>query len=324
MEGKEIGQMVLEVGQDGLLKFKTQPNMMQLDYIKRALSELAYDPLKVSGLSKSAGNMRYQLTQALKKLNPNYTKALKLGQEKITRENAVEIGENALKPGKEFTYAKLSKKLSDKNIGKEEREMVKMGLRAELDRMLGNVKSTAAKGQDIQEMDTLLKQFSSKNAKKKLKLIITDDKEFNRLIKELNKAKAVLALQNAVNINSKTYTRTALAEEIEDVVQGGAVKTLFMRGNIPLASTKLIDNVLQVKKITAQDRAVIMRELAQVMVEQRGSKATKQFTELYRAFKDNAVSERQLRELTNFMASRLGMKPTVAVSAAAEAFREDK
>ncbi len=323
MEGKEIGQMVLEVGQDGLLKFKTQPNMMQLDYIKRALSELAYDPLKVSGLSKSAGNMRYQLTQALKKLNPNYAKALKLGQEKITRENAVEIGENALKPGKEFTYAKLSKKLSDKNIGKEEREMVKMGLRAELDRMLGNVKSTAAKGQDIQEMDTLLKQFSSKNAKKKLKLIITDDKEYNRLIKELNKAKAVLALQNAVNINSKTYTRTALSEEIDDVVQGGAVKTLFMRGNIPLASTKLIDNVLQVKKITAQDRAVIMRELAQVMVEQRGSKATKQFTELYRAFKDNAVSERQLRELTNFMASRLGMKPTVAVSAAAEAFKED-
>lgn len=323
MEGKEIGQMVLEVGQDGLLKFKTQPNMMQLDYIKRALSELAYDPLKVSGLSKSAGNMRYQLSEALKKLNPNYAKALKLGQEKITRENAVEIGENALKPGKEFTYAKLSKKLSDKNIGKEEREMVKMGLRAELDRMLGNVKSTAAKGEDIQAMDKLLKEFSSKNAKKKLKLIITDDKEYNRLVKELNKAKAVLALQNAVNINSKTYTRTALAEKIDEVVQGGAVKTLFMRGNIPLASTKLIDNVLQVKKITKQDRAIIMRELAQVMVEQRGSKATKQFTELYRAFKDNAVSERQLRELTNFMASRLGMKPTVAVSAAAEAFKED-
>lgn len=323
MEGKEIGQMVLEVGQDGLLKFKTQPNMMQLDYIKRALSELAYDPLKVSGLSKSAGTMRYQLSEALKKLNPNYAKALKLGQEKITRENAIEIGENALKPGKENTYAQLAKKLSDKNIGAEERQMVAMGLRAELDRMLGNVKSTASTGTEIQAMKKLLAEFSSKNAKKKLKLIITDNKEYNRIVKELNKAKAVLNLQNAVNINSKTYTRTALNEELMDVVEGGAVKTLFMQGNIPLATTRFLDKILKIKEITNQDRAIIMRELAQVMVEKRGSAAMQDFSDLYNAFKNNAMSQRQLKELTDLMASRLGMKPTVAVSAAAEAFKED-
>ena len=44
---------------------------------------------------------------------------------------------------------------------------------------------------------------------------------------------------------------------------------------------------------------------------------------MYNAFKNNAMSQRQLKELTDLMASRLGMKPTVAVSAAAEAFRED-
>ena len=66
-----------------------------------------------------------------------------------------------------------------------------------------------------------------------------------------------------------------------------------------------------------------MRELAQVMVEKRGSAAMKDFSDLYNAFKNNAMSQRQLKELTDLMASRLGMKPTVAVSAAAEAFKED-
>ena len=78
------------------------------------------------------------------------------------------------------------------------------------------------------------------------------------------------------------------------------------------------------QEITARDRAVIMKELAQVLVEKRGGAAVKDFKELYNAFKNNAMSFQQLQDLTAFMASSLGMKPTVAVSAAAEAFQEDK
>jgi hypothetical protein len=287
--------------------------MMQLDYIKRALSELAYDPLKVTGLSKSAGNMRYQLTDALKKLNPAYKKALKLGQEKITRENAIDIGENALKGN--TSVAQLSKLLNDKNIGKEEREMVAMGLRASLDRIMGNVKATANIGADVQAMKKLLAEFSSKNAQKKLRLLIPDKKEYTAIIKELDKTHAALSLQNAVNLNSKTFTRTAINEEVQEVVEGGVIKTLS-RGEPTLAAAKLINKLLKVKEITARDRAVIMKELAVVMVEKRGGAAIKQYKELYNAFKNNAMNQQQLADLTAFMASRLGMKPIVAVQAA--------
>jgi hypothetical protein len=41
---------------------------------------------------------------------------------------------------------------------------------------------------------------------------------------------------------------------------------------------------------------------------------------LYNAFKKNALSFQQLQELTRLMASRLGMKPIVAATAA---FGED-
>jgi len=318
MEGKELGQMTYVVGKDGLLKFVQQPNMKQLDHLKRALSELAYDPLNVSkGLAKKAGEMRYQLTEALKILNPNYQKALKLGQENITRKNAVEIGENAMKPN--TTVAELSEKLNNPNIGKEERQMVALGLRAELDRMLGNVKAIATAGSDIQEMKKLLAEFSSRNAKAKLRLLIPEDKAFNAVNSELAKARAVIDLQNSVNINSKTYTRTALNEELIEVVEGGATKTAS-RGELGKAGAKFMDKILKVKEITDNDRAVIMKELALVMVEKKGIKARKQFQVLYEAFKDNAMSREQLRQLTIFMASRLGMKPTVAASAGLEAY----
>tara|TARA_R110001632_G_scaffold3480_1_gene15566 strand:+ start:1688 stop:4333 length:2646 start_codon:yes stop_codon:yes gene_type:complete len=313
MEGKQVGQMVLTVGDDGLLKFVTQPNMVQLDYLKRALSELAYDPLKVTGLSKAAGNMRFQLTDALKKLNPAYQKALKLGQEKITRENAIDIGEDALKGN--ISVAQLSKQLNDKNIGKEEREMVAMGLRASLDRIMGNVRATANIGADVQAMKKVLSEFSSSNAKKKLRLLIPDDKEYKAIIKEINKSHAAINLQSAVNINSKTYTRTSMNEEVKEVVEGGVIKTLS-RGEPTQAVAKLINKILRVKEITDRDRAVIMKELATVLVEKRGGAAVKQYKDLYNAFKNNAMNQKQLEELTAFMASRLGMKPIVAASAA--------
>ena len=59
-----------------------------------------------------------------------------------------------------------------------------------------------------------------------------------------------------------------------------------------------------------------MKELATVLVEKRGGAAVKQYKDLYNAFKNNAMNQKQLEELTAFMASRLGMKPIVAASAA--------
>lgn len=41
-DGEDLGQSGFELGADGLLKMVNNPNMLQLDYIKRALGELAY------------------------------------------------------------------------------------------------------------------------------------------------------------------------------------------------------------------------------------------------------------------------------------------
>ena len=313
MQGAEMGQIGMEVGEDGLFKIVNNPNMLQLDYIKRALSEIAYDSkFADSGLARHANNMRYQLTKALKNSNKKYGVALAEGQEVITRSNAVEIGESAMKPS--VTVAELSKKLNNKNIGKEEREMVALGLRAELDRMLGNVKATATKGADIQEMQKLWKELSSRNARQKLKLLIPNKKQHDAIIKQLDKAEAALALQAAVNQNSKTYVRAMVNETTRDAVSvergiiGGA-----LQGTRGISETvgKMANWVFRSEVLEGRRLAIINKELAEMMVKYKGTAARKKFEKIYRAVKDKDINERQLQELTTIMFESLRMTPSI-------------
>ena len=313
MQGAEMGQIGMEVGEDGLFKIVNNPNMLQLDYIKRALSEIAYDSkFADSGLARYANNMRYQLTQALKNSNKKYGVALAEGQEVITRSNAVEIGESAMKPS--VTVAELSKKLNNKNIGKEEREMVALGLRAELDRMLGNVKATATKGADIQEMQKLWKELSSRNARQKLKLLIPNKKQHDAIIKQLDKAEAALALQAAVNQNSKTYVRAMVNETTRNAVSvergiiGGA-----LQGTRGISETvgKMANWIFRSEVLEGRRLAIINKELAEMMVKYKGTAARKKFEDIYKAVKDKDINERQLQELTTIMFESLRMTPSI-------------
>jgi len=336
MEGKKTFQTTAEIGKDGIIKWVKQPNFMQLDYIKRALSEVAYgDPgvpvqkglgFTASALSKQALKMRYQLNEALKKMNPAYRDAVQLGQDKITRQNALEIGEMAMDTN--MKPAQLARLLNDKNIGEAERKMVMLGFRANLDFKLGNVKAVATKGEDVQAMQKLWKDLSSKNAKSKLRLLVPNKKEFNALMKNIRKIRAALDLQNAVNLNSKTHVRGVIDKQIEQQLDKGVVKQL---GQFELkeAARQAIDKAIRSQKMNDDTKAIVMKELAQIMTELKpatkevlgkAGEATGVFTkvnarqaykDLYLAVKNDNVSREQLQRITTIMFERLRMIPTI-------------
>ena len=334
MEGKDAFQITAEIGEDGIIKWVKQPNFMQLDYIKRALSEVAYGDAAVpvagqgiqfqaSALSKQAKNMRYQLNEALKKMNPTYGKAVKLGQDKITRENAIDIGENAM--NNNVTVAQLVRLLADKNIGEAERKMVMLGFRANLDRLLGNVKATATHGADTQAMKKLWKDMTSKNAQKKLKLLIPNKKEFKKIEKVLDKAEAALNLQAAVNINSKTAIRLQQKESLDELGQEGILTQVSKgeKGTMDVPAM-IVGKLMSSKLMTARVKNTILKELAQVMTELKGAPARKAYKEMYKAVRDDNIGKDTLLELTQFMMGRLRMSPTIAATQIYKSVKEDK
>jgi hypothetical protein len=333
MEGKDAFQLTAEIGEDGIIKWVKQPNFMQLDYIKRALSEIAYGDAAVpvagqgiqfqaSALSKQAKNMRYKLNEALKKMNPAYGKAVKLGQDKITRENAIDIGENAM--NNNVTVAQLVRLLTDKNIGEAERKMVMLGFRANLDRLLGNVKATATHGADTQAMKKLWKDMTSKNAQKKLKLLIPNKKEYNQITKLLDKAEAALNLQAALNINSKTAIRLQQKESLDELGQEGMLTQVSKgeKGTMDVPAM-IVGKLMSQKLMTARVKNTILKELAQVMTELKGAPAREAYKKLYKAVRDDNVGQQTLLELTQFMMGRLRLTPTIAATQTYKQVTED-
>tara|TARA_Y100001949_G_scaffold176620_1_gene190947 strand:+ start:8797 stop:11373 length:2577 start_codon:yes stop_codon:yes gene_type:complete len=333
MEGQDAFQITAEIGEDGIIKWVKQPNFMQLDYIKRALSEVAYGDAAVpiagqgiafqpSAMSKQAKNMRYMLNEALKKMNPAYGKAVKLGQDKITRENAIDIGENAM--NNNVTVAQLVRLLADKNIGEAERKMVMLGFRANLDRLLGNVKATATHGADTQAMKKLWKDMTSKNAQKKLKLLIPNKKEYNQIVKMLDKAEAALNLQAAVNINSKTAIRLQQSESLKELGQEGIIRQVAEGQKSVLdAPAMIVGKLMSSKLMTARVKNTILKELAQVMTELKGAPAREAYKKLYKAVRDDNVGQDTLLELTRFMMGRLRLTPTIAATQTYKQVTED-
>jgi len=334
MEGKNAFQITAEIGEDGIIKWVKQPNFMQLDYIKRGLSEVAYGDAAVpiagqgiafqaSALSKQANQMRYKLNEALKSMNPAYGKAVKLGQDKITRENAIDIGENAM--NNNVTVAQLVRLLADKNIGAAERKMVMLGFRANLDHLLGNVKATATHGADTQAMKKLWKDMTSKNAKKKLRLLIPDKKQYNAIVKTLDKAEAALNLQSAVNINSKTAIRLQQSEALKEIGQPGIIRQVAEGQKSVLdAPAMIVGKIMNSKLMTARVKNTILKELAQVMTELKGAPARKAYKEMYKAVRDDNMGKDTLLELTKFMMNRLRMTPTIAAVSTYKSVKEDK
>ena len=150
------------VGEDGAeyLSLIDMPTMKQLDFIKRELSDIAFNspgiaaPGKMlpvlSQEAKDALNLRYMLSNALKDANPDYKKAVKLGQDKITSENALASGYDMLTP--EVTPNMVANIFKD--AGENEKIAMRLGIRAKLERVIGEMRPTPSRMPDSKELDT--------------------------------------------------------------------------------------------------------------------------------------------------------------------------
>jgi hypothetical protein len=297
---------------------KNNPNMMQLDYIKRALGELAYgtpDILKKSGfkISPEAVNynrIRAELNAVLKSIGKPkngesaYEKATRLGQDKITRTNALEIGGDILNP--KLSRKKLSTLMLD--AGDSEKEMARLGLRGSIEDLLANVKSTINSPDiDLNQMNVLLKTLSTDNVKGKLKVILGDQKA-KSVEKTLQMARAALELKAAIAKGSQTASRGVAAGNIDDVLSEGVFnKTLNVQ---PVAAgQELLQKVLAAKTITGKRKDLIMKELANALLGTKGISARKQYKALYDAVKDGQATEAQVLKISELIASRLTISP---------------
>lgn len=318
MRVNQVGakQIMADIDADGNVTFIEMPNTVQLDYIKRALGTLGNEKDQFNRPTADAGRAQTlytELSSALADAVPSYRQATRLGGDKIGRDRALQVGEEALKTN--VTTRDVVRQLA--NLDEGQRLYARVGLRDSIERTINNVKATInSPDLDINELRTVLRELSSESNRSKVRAIIGNDNA-NKLFRELEKANAALQLRAAVAVNSKTAIRQSMKESIEALTEPGAIQTA-MQGEPFRAAQQLTKAISGAgTEYTEAQKGTIMKEIARAMTQARGEEAKRQLKVIYNAVKENRATQEQMQQASDFLINSITLPATMFGTAAA-------
>lgn len=309
-------QIMADIDADGNVTFIEMPNTVQVDYLKRALGQIGQETDNLGRPTAEATRARRfysEINEALGEAVPAYREATRLGGDKIGRDLALQLGEDALRPN--VGVRDVVRGLQGLDEG--QRLYARVGLRDAIERTIANVKaSIASPDVDINQLRVVLRDLSSESNRAKVKAIIgTENAE--KLFRELEKANAALSLRANVERNSATALRQATQEQIAEITQPGAAEAL-MRGE-PLTAAKEVVRAVTgaTGEYSQAQKSDIMREIARAMTTARGEAAKSQLRTIYNAVKENRATQEQLRRASDLLINSVTLPATLFGTAAA-------
>ena len=309
LEGNASSQILATVSDNGTAVFKTLPDVRQLDYITRALNQVAEQQNatgKLGGTTPegvATGKLSQIIRNILKKEVPEYADALKVSEESIRRVQAVETGYSILdgKTTRE-TVADSLKKMNPTEL-----QEARQGLRSSIDDTLAKVKAVASDANiEIREFKKLADNLRSRASREKMRLLIGDEAT-DALYKKLDEAVVTLELRATISRNSKTQVRDSITGKVEEITAPGPLATLL--SGEPIYATKKLVQVIT--GTTDEARALrkmgIYDEIAGVLISLRGKEAQNALRLIRGAVDGDVVTTQQAEKIAKILTSSAGM-----------------
>ena len=316
LEGNASSQILATVSDNGTAVFKTLPDVRQLDYITRALNQVAEQQNatgKLGGTTPegvATGKLSQIIRNILKKEVPEYADALKVSEESIRRVQAVETGYSILdgKTTRE-TVADSLKKMNPTEL-----QEARQGLRSSIDDTLAKVKAVASDANiEIREFKKLADNLRSRASREKMRLLIGDEAT-DALYKKLDEAVVTLELRATISRNSKTQVRDSITGKVEEITAPGPLATLL--SGEPIYATKKLVQVIT--GTTDEARALrkmgIYDEIAGVLISLRGKEAQNALRLIRGAVDGDVVTTQQAEKIAKILTSSAGMASYSAVT----------
>ena len=314
LEGVKSAQILAQVAENGAVSFKTLPDVRQLDYITRAMGDVAEQQNalgKLGGttqLGRATANLQRDIRKVLKAEVPQYGAALDVAADAISRVKATEAGADIInKPNMTMEAVKDF----FRGTSKAERNAAKAGLRSALDEKLARVKAVATdQNIDIREFRILAQDFSSRSMMNKLNTLL-GEKEANILMKELDENITSLQLRAVIARNSATAQRIATKSAVEDITSPNALQMLVGEGPDagPVNATKRLVAVITgtTKEARALRQMGMYDEIANTLVSLRGSQAKLALGLVEKAMAGDALNETQARIIARALTTPAAM-----------------
>lgn len=294
VDGVESRQVLADIAQDGTVTFRRMPDVRELDYIRRALNDVAQGS---EGVGAMGGKTQYgasleklsiQLREAMADSVPEYRVALKTAASTIDEVRAANLGYDALSPAtKPEEIRTMLAGMTDP-----ERRAAKLGLRNAIEDRLADVQRSASNSdRDAAEFRKLLNSVSSRAFENKL-TVIMGDRAAKEFLTRLDQEVVSLELMAAIAANSKTQARQELTAGVRAYTAPGILETL-QQGE-PLRANKMLVQVLTGKTEAAQKarEAGIFDEIATVLTQRRGQDAQLALKIIEKAAKGQQISQK--------------------------------
>lgn len=272
-DGIPNAQILAEVAEDGSVKMKQLPNVMQLDYIKRAFDDIAEDgtdPLtrQMTSEGRFASRVAKDIRDATKAAVPEYDEALKQAATGIRQRGSVREGSRLLDPNVSVETA--SELIS--GATEAEKRLMREGLVAQIEHRLGNIKAVGSdQNVDAREAAKAWSELSSSNTQRKLEALFGS--EWPSVKETLDRAGAAVGLRANTAANSATAQRQYTNQMIDDMTQPGALAS----GQPVQAVRNFLGGVLGTSPdAVAGVRNDIRSELADILTRQGGTAQTAQ------------------------------------------------
>ncbi len=303
-------QIMAEIADDGSVAFREMPNVQQLDFLKRALDDVARGNTDQFGRFTEAGNrarrLSAQLRDAVREAVPEYGKALRLGGDKIQRDEALDLGKNLLS---RRTTLEDVQQFMRQGVSAEAKQALRQGLREGIEEALSNVRRTITDpNTDAREAMQLVKEMSSRANVGKLQQILGTQRA-NRLLQELDRTGAALELRAAIATNSKTAIRQSIQGQVADEAAPGMVRRTAGNMGNPLEAAQDITRTItgiDPRSMTAREKA-IFDEIAQRLVNIRGEDAQQALAAVHQAMSGQPIKDAQAALIGRVTAGSLGL-----------------
>jgi hypothetical protein len=309
LEGEQSAQILAQIGDDGSVSLSRLPDVRQIDYLTRALNDVA-DAADGQGklggttaIGRATASLSKSIRSTLRGAVPEYGKALDTAADAISRKKASDLGYDLLRAAtrREAVVDGLN------GASKAERLAAQAGVRQYIDDTLANVRaSITSPDLDINEFRKLTGDLRSRAARDKLTALL-GKQQADALYSALDKEVTSLELQAALAQNSKTAVRQGINASVQEQTAPNALG-LLMQGE-PINATKRIVQALTGTTPEAVQirQAGIYDEIAQALVGKKGTDAKVALAVIDRARQGQAVNEAQARLIARAVGSSLAL-----------------
>jgi hypothetical protein len=288
-------QIMAQIADDGSVTFQEMPNVMQLDYMKRAFDAIARDgtdPVtgRMSSDAQFARDIARELRNATRDAVPVYGDALELASDQLSQETAVEFGSRILMP--QVTREQVAREI--KGATGPELQAMRLALRSQIDEQLANVRrirSNPDADMDGRQLGAIFDMLNSDASQTKMRALLGQDAD--RLIAQIEAAQKSLGLAAATARNSATFGRGAVRGLLDEVSQPNAVQAFAM--GQPVETTQRVVQALTnvtPESITAQGQEVI-NEVVDVLTRSGSAQAMQALKLIQNATAARPVTEKQ-------------------------------